>query len=282
MLLRINQLHKSFGGLMAVKDFNLEVKQGEILSIIGPNGAGKTTIFNLISGFYTPDNGEIIFENQNICGLAPFIIAAKGISRTFQNIRLFEGLTVMDNIRIAFHFQRNYKLHDTVIHNKKYREQEKHIAEFSLYLLKVFQMEDRKGELAGNLPYGQQRQLEIIRALATGARLLLLDEPTAGMNHSEQEEAIKLIRRIRDEFHLTILLIEHQMNVVMNISERIVVMNFGEIIAMGSPYEIQHNSKVIEAYLGETPMSLRLTKSYGEMSSKKLSFFKNIFLDLYP
>lgn len=250
MLLKINHLYKSFGGLTAVKDFNLILKQGEILSIIGPNGAGKTTIFNLISGFYIPDRGEIIFRNQNICGFLPFCIAAKGISRTFQNIRLFEELKVLDNIRIAFHFQRNYKLYDVIFHTKRFKEEERRIYNFSLYLLKIFQLEDKKDELAGNLPYGQQRQLEIIRALATGARVLLLDEPTAGMNHYEQEEAIKLIRRIRDEFHLTILLIEHQMKVVMNISERIMVMNFGEIIAEGSPYEIQHNSKVIEAYLG--------------------------------
>lgn len=251
MLLKINHLYKSFGGLVAVKDVNFSLKQGEIVSIIGPNGAGKTTIFNLISGFYTVDRGEIIFENQNISDLPPFIVAAKGISRTFQNIRLFEELKVIDNIRIAFHFQRNYNLFDAILHTKKYLQAETKIDDYCLYLLKIFEMLDKKDELAGNLPYGQQRQLEIIRALATGARLLLLDEPTAGMNQFEQEKSIKLIRKIRDEFHLTILLIEHQMNVIMNISEKIVVMNFGEIIAEGSPYEIQNNQQVIEAYFGE-------------------------------
>lgn len=252
MLLRIDHLSKSFRGLEAVVDFNLSLKDGEILSIIGPNGAGKTTVFNLITGFYAPDTGSIFFHQEEITNLKPYLVAAKGIARTFQNIRLFGNLSVLENVRVAFHFQRDYQIAGAILRSRRYREEEERIKSGSLYLLRMFKLEERCNEMAGNLSYGEQRKLEIVRALATGARLILLDEPTAGMNHSEQEEAIRLIRWVRDEFKLTILLIEHQMKVVMSISERIVVMNFGRIIAEGTPGQIQRNPDVIEAYLGQT------------------------------
>ncbi|HAV42587.1 TPA: high-affinity branched-chain amino acid ABC transporter ATP-binding protein LivG [bacterium] len=249
-MLRIDHLYKSFGGISAVKDFNLHIKKGVIFSIIGPNGAGKTTLFNLITGLYSPDRGDIQLEGRDVTGLPPHLIAKMGISRTFQNIRLFENLTVLDNIRVGFHLKQNYRLSGVILNSKAYKKEEEEIKERTHYLLKGFKMEGYQDNLASSLPYGEQRKLEIIRALATNPKLLLLDEPGAGMNHKEQEEITNFIRWIRDEFELTILLIEHQMKVVMNISEKVIVMDFGETIAMGKPQEIQNNPRVIEAYLG--------------------------------
>jgi branched-chain amino acid transport system ATP-binding protein len=250
-LLQIRDLTHFFGGLQAVRDYNLDLEQGELVGLIGPNGAGKTTIFNLVTGAYQPTEGKVQLNGDNIVGLRPHQITAKGIARTFQTIRLWNELTVLDNICIAHASRIKYGLLDSILHSERYRQEERQIKEQAMNLLVVFGLEESAQELAKNMPYGAQRRVEIARALATNPRLLLLDEPAAGMNPGEIEELMELIQQIRADFGLTIWIIEHQMRVIMNICERIKVIDFGETIAEGTPVEIQNNPTVKEAYLGE-------------------------------
>ena len=250
-LLQIKDLTHFFGGLRAVYDYNLNLEKGEIVGLIGPNGAGKTTIFNLVTGAYKPTEGEVRLNGDNMVGLQPHQITTKGVARTFQTIRLWNELTVLDNIRIAHASRVKYNLLDSILHGQRYRREEKEIEEQALELLAVFGLEKDAQEAAKNLPYGAQRRVEIARALATEPRVLLLDEPAAGMNPGEIGELMALIQQIRQDFGLTIWVIEHQMRVIMNVCERIKVIDFGETIAEGTPVEIQNNPRVIEAYLGE-------------------------------
>jgi len=250
-LLQIVNLDKTFGGLRAVSNFDLEVYPGELVGLIGPNGAGKTTVFNMITGVYTPTQGQILYQGHNIGGMAPHEVTQMGIARTFQNIRLFPSLSVLDNVRIAYHHHAGYNLGEAVTRLGRFSRRERMITERAQDLLAVFGLQDRQLELARNLPYGEQRRLEIARALAAEPRLLLLDEPAAGMNPAETETLMGLIRFVLDEFKLTILLIEHQMRVVMGICEWITVMDFGQVIARGTPDQIRRNEDVIVAYLGK-------------------------------
>jgi len=250
-LLHIERLTHYFGGLRAVQDFNLELQPGELVAIIGPNGAGKTTVFNLITGVYRPAQGSIIFQGQNLVGLQTHKIISMGVARTFQNVRLFKELSVLDNVRIAHYTRAGYSPLDSLLRLPNFLKQEERLRQETFDLLNIFGLDNVAESTAKNLPYGQQRRLEIARALATRPSLLLLDEPAAGMNPAEVEQLMETILWIRREFHLTILLIEHQMRVVMGIAERIKVLDFGETIAQGTPKEIQNNPRVIEAYLGE-------------------------------
>ncbi len=250
-LLDIKQLTKFFGGLSAVKGFDLALPEGALWGLIGPNGAGKTTVFNLITGLITLTSGQIDFHGERIDGLEPHEITQTGIARTFQNIRLFSNLTVLDNVRIAYHAHAGYGLSDSILRTPRFTSKEKELTEQALDFLSIFKLDGIQGEIAKNLPYGEQRRVEIARALACNPRLLLLDEPAAGMNPQEIHQLMDLIHFIRDRFKLTILLIEHQMRIVMGICEWLTVMDFGEVIARGTPKDIQNNTTVVEAYLGK-------------------------------
>ncbi len=250
-VLEVRNVTKAFGGLLAVKDLSLTLPRGCLQGLIGPNGAGKTTAFNLITGIFPITKGEIAFKGEIIDHLAPYEITRLGIARTFQNIRLFSNLSVLDNVRIAYHAHSGYSLADSLLRTKRYDRKEKELTEKALDFLSIFKLDGIHSEIAKNLPYGEQRRVEIARALACNPELLLLDEPAAGMNPREIQELMELIHFIRSRFNLTILLIEHQMRVVMGICEYLTVMDFGEVIARGTPKEIQANDLVIEAYLGK-------------------------------
>jgi branched-chain amino acid transport system ATP-binding protein len=251
MLLQISHLTHYFGGLCAVSDFNLDLQQGELVGIIGPNGAGKTTIFNLMTGVYRASQGSIVFQGTELVGKTPNQITDLGVARTFQNIRLFKDLSVLDNVRIARYARIKYSPWEAFFHIGRYKREEEQSIINAMELLSVFKLEEYAEETSKNLPYGLQRRLEIARALATEPRLLLLDEPAAGMNPNEIMMLMEFIGWIRKQFNLTIILIEHQMRLVMGICERIKVLDFGATIAEGVPHEIQNNPRVLEAYLGE-------------------------------
>ena len=250
VLLKADNVSMSFGGLKAVVDLDFHIDKGELLGLIGPNGAGKTTAFNMFTGVYQPTAGDITFAGKSIVGLSPSQITERGIARTFQNIRLFSELSVIDNVKIACHAHMQYGILEAIFRSAEYFAEEEAVEAEARRLLAIFHLEDYANAKAKNLPYGAQRRLEIARALATRPELLLLDEPAAGMNPQETKELMDMIRWIRQEFGLTILLIEHDMNLVMGICERIYVLEYGTVLAVGTPEEIRANPEVIRAYLG--------------------------------
>ncbi len=254
-LLETIDLSHNFGGLQAIADFSLQVEEGELVGLIGPNGAGKTTIFNLITGVFRIAQGRILFQGRDISAWASHRITAAGIARTFQNIRLFKDLSVLDNVRLGAFAQHRYGLLGALRRSRTFQAEEGRLARRAWELLERFQLTRYADTPARQLPYGEQRRCEMARALISAPRLLLLDEPAAGMNHSEAEELIRIIRELKDEFRLTIILIEHQMRVVLNLCQRVTVLDFGCTIASGPPQEIQHHPAVLEAYLGRDSSS---------------------------
>lgn len=250
-LLKVDDVSMVFGGLRAVSNLTMHIDEGELVGLIGPNGAGKTTAFNMITGVYTPSDGSIYFNGKKSSGKKSYKVTQMGMARTFQNIRLFSELSVIDNVKIAYNMHVTYNLFDAIMRGGRYLSEEEYITQKAMELLKIFHLEGEAYEKAKNLPYGKQRRLEIARALATEPKLLLLDEPAAGMNPQETQELMEMIRWIRKEFKLAILLIEHDMGLVMGVCERIYVLEYGMLIAEGTPEEIKNNSRVIEAYLGE-------------------------------
>ncbi len=250
-ILEVKNLSISFGGLRAVDEFNVKIEKGQLYGLIGPNGAGKTTVFNLLTGVYKPTSGAVILDGENITGKSTIEINKCGIARTFQNIRLFKNLSVLDNVKAGFHNLHKYNTLVGVLRLPKYFKTEKKMDEKAMELLKVFGLEDEASTLADNLPYGKQRKLEIARALATNPKLLLLDEPAAGMNPSETQELMDTIRFVRDEFDMTVLLIEHDMKLVSGICEEVSVLNFGQELAQGKTSDVLNNPEVIKAYLGD-------------------------------
>lgn len=250
-VLEVTGLGIDFGGLTAVNDLDMTIYQGEIYGLIGPNGAGKTTVFNMLTKVYQPSRGTIKLCGQDMAKLNPVTANIAGVARTFQNIRLFDKLTVLDNVKVGMHNSIHYGLFSSVLRLPSYYKEEKKADEKAMDLLAILGLDKFADVEAGNLPYGAQRRLEIARALATEPKLLLLDEPAAGMNPQETEELMAMIRKVRDHFHISILLIEHDMKLVMGICERITVLNFGQLLAQGLPAEIQSNKEVIKAYIGE-------------------------------
>ena len=249
-LLEVKNLTKHFGGLTAVGDVTLELNEGELVGLIGPNGAGKTTLFNLLTGVYEPSEGTVTLDGHLLNGKQPYKIAALGLGRTFQNIRLFKDLSVLENVMIAMHAHSSDSLFSTLFRTKKYYDTEAKMREEAIELLKIFELDTLKDEKAKNLAYGQQRELEIVRALATKPKILFLDEPAAGMNPQETAQLTELIAKIQREFDLTVVLIEHDMSLVMKICQRIYVLEYGRLLAEGTPEEIKQNPAVIKAYLG--------------------------------
>lgn len=250
-LLKTQSLTMKFSGLVAVSNFNLNLREHELVGLIGPNGAGKTTVFNMLTGVLRPSDGKILLNAEILNELKPHHITARGIARTFQNIRLFKNLSVIDNVRLGHHIHMKHSIFAMAVESPHFKSEEKEIREDAIKLLKIFHLEEKADFLSKNLPYGDQRKLEILRALATKPKILLLDEPAAGLNRKETEDLMKTIQEIRHQFNLTILLIEHDMKLVMGICERILVLDHGETIASGRPKEIQSNPLVIKAYLGE-------------------------------
>ena len=249
-VLEMQNVEKHFGGVHAIDNFSVKIEKGQIHGLIGPNGAGKTTIFNNITGIYAPDAGKILFLGKDITGSSPHRVAQLGIGRTFQNIRLFSNLSVMENVVIASGMDATYNMPQALLHTKKYKEREQHLQDKAMKLLEIVGLQDKAGERANSLPYGHQRKLEIARAMALEPKLLLLDEPAAGMNADESKELVEFVRQIRDRFEITILMIEHHMDVVTNLCDYCTVLNFGKTLAVGTPTEVKNNPDVIRAYLG--------------------------------